>query len=40
MKRESKFVDDRTGYMREKKEFGKSIAIWSKHYKNSRKMKG
>ena len=33
MKRESKFVDDRSGYLREKRDFGKSIAVWSKQRK-------
>jgi len=33
MKRESKFVDDKSGYLREKRDFGKSIAVWNKQRK-------
>jgi len=39
MKRESKFVDSKSSYLREKKDFGKAIAIWSKQRKR-REMHG
>jgi len=35
MKRESKFVDSKSGFLQEKKDFGKSLAIWSKQRKRS-----
>jgi sulfur relay (sulfurtransferase) DsrC/TusE family protein len=34
-KQESKFADDKAGYMQEKKEWHKEIAMWSKQYKKS-----
>ena len=35
MKRESKFVDDKSGYLREKRDFGKSLAIGVKQRRRS-----